>query len=460
MAIAALSGPALRAAGPGPSTVPVEGADVFARLVQGAFEAPVPGPGVGRGDDEAAGEEPDEDRPAEASDGSPAGAEAGVHRPPGAAVDRPAVDLAVAVAVAPARALAVASPPAAPEGGVAGAPGTPATAALGAATAAGATLAVDEAPAGRAGEPAEAVAAAPAEGAAGTEPAPDAGPPVATPGEAPPACLPAPAPLGPAGGGRPATGATEALVEATAARLSLARAGAAAEGASADVADVADLANVADVTTPGAEGPPVDLDRRAQRDGGGHADARGVAAGPAGPADPAGVAGAVPAAPGSGPAAATAPGGDAGAPGAVPPPPWEQVADLVRGARRFADGSHRLSVSLEPGPLGQVHVELTVLGGRLSMVVTADSAAAREQLQRSLPELRATLEASGVPTAALELGHDRADTRGGQPGHDGSLPLGLVGAAPRRGPTTSTSSEPHRGPRPTRPGDRRLDLRL
>ncbi|MPY94807.1 MAG: hypothetical protein GEV08_17605, partial [Acidimicrobiia bacterium] len=160
-------------------------------------------------------------------------------------------------------------------------------------------------------------------------------------------------------------------------------------------------------------------------------------------------------------APAPASGDAAAAEVAAPPPPWSQVADLVRSARRAVDGSHQLSVRLEPDQLGRVQVDFTVRDGRLSMVLTADSAAAREQLQRSLPELRASLASDGVQIASLEVGSQAADSHGAAPhpeDHSAQAARRLAGpgtAGGSEGPAAHLS-----GPAPTTPGAGRLDIRL
>jgi flagellar hook-length control protein FliK len=82
---------------------------------------------------------------------------------------------------------------------------------------------------------------------------------------------------------------------------------------------------------------------------------------------------------------------------------WEQVATVVRPLRLTADGSHRVALQLTPDDLGTVHLEVALRDGRLSVHAVAETAAARDALAGSLPQLRATLTSSGIDLGNLDV---------------------------------------------------------
>jgi flagellar hook-length control protein FliK len=137
--------------------------------------------------------------------------------------------------------------------------------------------------------------------------------------------------------------------------------------------------------------------------------------------------------------------------------PWQQIAHVVRSVERDVDGTHRMTVRLDPPALGTVELEVRVHEGRLSVHATVDTAPTRDVLARALPDLRHVLESNGLPTGALDVGArsgghgasgDRRDGAQGQrlrvPGLDARA-SGTVG--PPQDPATATASA-------------RLDLRL
>ncbi|HEX7097175.1 MAG TPA: flagellar hook-length control protein FliK, partial [Acidimicrobiales bacterium] len=140
-----------------------------------------------------------------------------------------------------------------------------------------------------------------------------------------------------------------------------------------------------------------------------------------------------------------------------PREPWEQVAKAMHGVRRDADGSHRVTVRLDPPELGTVEIEVHVHGGRLSVHATADSFATRDLLARALPQLRASLEAGGFETGSLEVGARSAGDGSGRGGDAApTRPTGraVTGRAARDtatipAATTAAADSPNR-----------LDLRL
>jgi flagellar hook-length control protein FliK len=141
---------------------------------------------------------------------------------------------------------------------------------------------------------------------------------------------------------------------------------------------------------------------------------------------------------------------------------WQQVAGAVR-PLRLADGSHQVNLQLHPAELGSVHVEVALREGRISLHLVAETAAARQALQQSLPELRADLEAAGLRTDALQVGAQAsgqssdhaAGTSSRQRPHAPSSGAGGGGAATGR----STAADHPSSSRPVA-GSRRVDIRL
>jgi flagellar hook-length control protein FliK len=138
--------------------------------------------------------------------------------------------------------------------------------------------------------------------------------------------------------------------------------------------------------------------------------------------------------------------------------PWAQVARAVRGVRHHVDGSHTMTVRLDPPELGAVRIELRSHDGRLSIHASAESLATRDTLARALPELRAALEASGLDTGTIDV-----DTHGTRHQHRDEPPRdGLGGSLHAGRPVGSAASndEPDRATITTRGEPSRLDLRL
>ncbi len=96
--------------------------------------------------------------------------------------------------------------------------------------------------------------------------------------------------------------------------------------------------------------------------------------------------------------------------------PWQQVLSVMHPLRRFADGSHRLSISLQPEELGAVTVEFSLHRGTLDLHLVTERASAAEALRSALPALRAELEGSGARTGAFDVGGQwQAPDRGSRP---------------------------------------------
>jgi flagellar hook-length control protein FliK len=133
---------------------------------------------------------------------------------------------------------------------------------------------------------------------------------------------------------------------------------------------------------------------------------------------------------------------------------WEQVATVVRPLRLAADGSHRLALQLRPDELGTVHLEVALRDGRLSVHAVTDTAAGRDVLAQSLPQLRASLTSSGIELGSL-------DVSTGEPGADGSTrdPADRGGAMARQGgPSTARGASTPLVPTPLTPPAHRGSL--
>jgi flagellar hook-length control protein FliK len=91
--------------------------------------------------------------------------------------------------------------------------------------------------------------------------------------------------------------------------------------------------------------------------------------------------------------------------------PWQQMVEVLRPIKQFADGTHRLSIQLRPEDMGTINVELAVNKGTLSLHVVADTAATRDAINASLSQLRSEIEAGGVRTGSFGVGQQTAGDR-------------------------------------------------
>jgi flagellar hook-length control protein FliK len=147
--------------------------------------------------------------------------------------------------------------------------------------------------------------------------------------------------------------------------------------------------------------------------------------------------------------------------------PWQQVARAVHGIRRDDDGSHSMTIRLDPPELGSVELEVHIRDGRLHVHATTDSPVTRDVIARAMPELRAALDATGITAGSLEVGA-RAGGHGltGQHGSFGDETSGEGRSSTRGGPHVG---RPDHGGAIARPSNdqtaaasltTRLDLRL
>ncbi|MGY6499371.1 MAG: flagellar hook-length control protein FliK [Acidimicrobiales bacterium] len=132
--------------------------------------------------------------------------------------------------------------------------------------------------------------------------------------------------------------------------------------------------------------------------------------------------------------------------------PWEQLANVVRPLRTAPDGTQRLSLQLRPAELGTVHLEVSLDDGVLSVRAVAETAATRELLAASFPELRAELTRSGLSLGTVDVG---PDTSGGDSAAhgDGDRPATPAASDPTgsgNAPTPTTSTPPSTSAAPGR----------
>lgn len=99
------------------------------------------------------------------------------------------------------------------------------------------------------------------------------------------------------------------------------------------------------------------------------------------------------------------------------PPPAPDPAQVFDGLRlALAPARREATLTLQPAELGRIRVRIEVDGGTVRALVRADHESALHVLQRHLPELRASLEASGLEpqeldVALFERGADPRDRR-------------------------------------------------
>ena len=104
-------------------------------------------------------------------------------------------------------------------------------------------------------------------------------------------------------------------------------------------------------------------------------------------------------------------------------PPRELADQLVTSAHRFRgiDGSHQMSLELNPVDLGSVSIRLTVEGSTISMQMNTERAATGDLLRSSLAELRSSLSNGGFTAGNLSVGH-HSMSNGAQTGQQSPHP--------------------------------------
>ncbi|HET9070335.1 MAG TPA: flagellar hook-length control protein FliK [Acidimicrobiales bacterium] len=149
------------------------------------------------------------------------------------------------------------------------------------------------------------------------------------------------------------------------------------------------------------------------------------------------------------------------------PTPAEQLTRAVLPLATGPDGTTRVSLSLHPADLGEVHVQVVLQASTVNVTIHAADPATRSLLAGQLGDLRNLLEGSGVATGALELGSGAGSGAGsggrhpgwrpGSPGGGRSRAGGGAGIAAIAHPFPAAGDGPAPGPVPT---TRILDLHL
>ncbi len=141
----------------------------------------------------------------------------------------------------------------------------------------------------------------------------------------------------------------------------------------------------------------------------------------------------------------------------VPQPAHTQVLTAVGPLLTGADGSHELTIRLDPDGLGAVHVRLSVSGDEVRMHLTAAETGTRDALRDGLTELKARLEESGLRATSLDVGSGSTPGRNGADAQDLRQPRPSGHATVRHGPAPPLAAPT---PAPLQHTDSRLDLRM
>ncbi|GIJ48663.1 hypothetical protein Val02_55490 [Virgisporangium aliadipatigenens] len=146
-----------------------------------------------------------------------------------------------------------------------------------------------------------------------------------------------------------------------------------------------------------------------------------------------------------------APQPTAGGTGGPPPlPPAAQIAMRLAILRTAPDGTHQMTIHLNPDELGPISVVAQVRGDELAVHLTGASDAGTEALRAALPELERELRDGGFSQLALNVGQDGAQQqdRSGRPAW--SLDNGGTGNGNPREGTGGRSDGAGDGQRPDR----------
>jgi hypothetical protein len=84
-------------------------------------------------------------------------------------------------------------------------------------------------------------------------------------------------------------------------------------------------------------------------------------------------------------------------------PPAAQIAMKLAPLRVGPDGTHQMTIHLNPGELGPISVVAQVRGDELSVQLTGSTEAGREALKEALPELEQQLRGDGFNTLAVNV---------------------------------------------------------
>lgn len=134
------------------------------------------------------------------------------------------------------------------------------------------------------------------------------------------------------------------------------------------------------------------------------------------------------------------------------PPVAQQVAQVVTTALRQGK-TGQIDVLLRPKELGQIRFEMTVVGEKIHVIVSAERPEAMDMIRRNVDQLMADLRQSGFGQATFGLGGWTAQDQAEKPTPKGER------AAEDAPADDFSSPNPHRTPQ-SYAGQGRLDLRL
>ena len=90
-----------------------------------------------------------------------------------------------------------------------------------------------------------------------------------------------------------------------------------------------------------------------------------------------------------------------------PPTPAQQVVTVLAPLRSSLDGTHEVTIGLEPEGLGTVKATITVSAGQVVVQLGADNDQARDALRQALPLLKHELGGDGSSASVLLSGDGR-----------------------------------------------------
>jgi flagellar hook-length control protein FliK len=107
----------------------------------------------------------------------------------------------------------------------------------------------------------------------------------------------------------------------------------------------------------------------------------------------------------------------AAAPATSPPTPAQQVVTVLAPLRSSDDGTHEVTIGLEPEGLGTVKATVTVSPGQIVVQLGTDNDQARDALRQALPLLKHELGGDGSSASVLLSNgdHPGAKTNGRPP---------------------------------------------
>ena len=116
-----------------------------------------------------------------------------------------------------------------------------------------------------------------------------------------------------------------------------------------------------------------------------------------------------------------------------------QVFDQIGHLATSGNGTHRVTLRLDPGTLGEVKVHLTVREGRVRVRLTGGDEA-RVFLTQGAPDLQRLLKSAGTADVQVDVNAFGVDQHSEhQPGHQSGFhdlpgtPMGSEGSGPRTG---------------------------